>query len=90
MVQGSRRAADILASFFERVPIAMYRTTIIAVYSEAKPVVKETKDLEVVRNILTDLPMQYAFKAGKTDIFAGLEEAARIARPCCPRARSFA
>jgi Ca-activated chloride channel family protein len=47
--------------------------------------VQNTKDLEVVRNILTDLPMQYAFKAGKTDIFAGLEEAARIARPLPPK-----
>lgn len=79
-----QRAADILASVFERVPIARYRTTIIAFYTDAKPVVKETKDLEVVRNILNDLPMEYAFKAGKTDIFAGLQEAARIAHPWRP------
>jgi Ca-activated chloride channel family protein len=80
-----QRAADLLKSFFERVPVELYRTTIIAVYSEAKPVVMETKDLEVVKNILTDLPMQYAFKSGATDIFAGLEEAARIARPWRPK-----
>jgi Ca-activated chloride channel family protein len=79
-----RRAADLLASAFERVPISRYRTTIIAFYTDAKPVVKETKDLEVVRNILEDLPMEYAFKAGKTDVFAGLQEAARIAHPWRP------
>ena len=32
----------------------------------------------MVRNILEDLPMQYAFKAGPTDLFSGLEEAVKI------------
>jgi Ca-activated chloride channel family protein len=80
----SRRAADLLKSFFERVPIEMYRISVVATYSEAKPVVVNTMDMEVVRNILTDLPMSHAFKAGKTDIFAGLNEAARIAGPFRP------
>jgi len=38
----------------------------------------------VVRNILTDLPMRHAFKPGDTNMFAGLEEAAKIARPWAP------
>ncbi len=80
----AQRATDLLQSFFERVPIQRYRTTIVGVYNGAKPVVMETTDLEVVRNILTDLPMNYAFRPGPTDIFAGLEEAARIARPWPP------
>ena len=63
----------------------LYRTTVVAVYNGAKPVVVRTTDPEVVRNILEDLPMEYAFKAGPTDLFAGLTEAARIARPWRPR-----
>jgi len=39
----------------------------------------------MVRDILSDLPMHYAFVAGKTNIFSGLGEAARIARPWKPR-----
>ncbi len=80
----AQRATDLLQSFFERVPIQRYRTTIVAVYNGAKPVVIETTDLEVVRNILNDLPMNYAFPSGPTNIFAGLEEAARIAHPWQP------
>ncbi len=80
----AQRSADLLKSFFERVPIQLYRTSIIAVYNGAKPVVLESTDLEVVRNILNDLPMHYAFKAGPTDIFAGLTEAARVAHPWKP------
>jgi Ca-activated chloride channel family protein len=80
----AQRAADLLQSFFERVPIGRYKTTVVAVYNGAKPVVMETTDLEVVHNILTDLPMNYAFEPGPTNIFAGLEEAARIAHPWQP------
>jgi Ca-activated chloride channel homolog len=79
-----QRAADVLTSFFDRVQKDRYRTTVIAVYSEAKPVVEDTTDLEVVRNILTDLPLAQAFKAGPTNLFAGVQEAARIAKPWPP------
>ena len=57
----------------------------IAVYNGAKPVVIDTIDSEVVHNILTDLPMHYAFRVGQTQLFSGLEEAARIAKPWAPR-----
>jgi Ca-activated chloride channel homolog len=79
-----KRAADLLTSFFERVPVHLYRVSVVATYTEAKPVVIDTRDLEVVRNILSDLPMQFAFPAGPTDLFAGLHEAARIAHPWRP------
>jgi Ca-activated chloride channel family protein len=85
----AQRTADILKSFFERIPIDRYRISIVATYTGAKPVVTNTTDMEVVRNILLDLPMQFAFKAGPTDIFAGLEEAARIARPWRPKSTTL-
>jgi Ca-activated chloride channel family protein len=83
------RAADLMKSFFERVPMELYRTSVVAVYNGAKPVVVRTTDPEVVRNILDDLPMQYAFPAGPTDLFTGLAEALRIAQPWRPRATTL-
>jgi len=80
----AERAADLIQSFFERVQAERYRTTVVAVASDAKPVVVDTSDREVIRNILTELPMRHAFKPGDTNIFAGLEEAARIAKPWPP------
>ena len=80
----SERAADLIQSFFERVQAEKYKTTIVAFYTDAKPVVLDTADREVVRNILVDLPMRHAFKTGETNIFAGLEEGAKIARPWNP------
>ncbi|MCY2956359.1 MAG: VWA domain-containing protein [Planctomycetota bacterium] len=75
------RAREVMESFFRRVPLDQYRISVIATYNGAKPVVVDTKDLDVVRNILGDLPMHFAFPVGPTDIFAGLREAAKIAEP---------
>jgi Ca-activated chloride channel family protein len=84
-----QRAADLVESCFSRVAIERHLVTIVACYNGAKPVVVDTKDSEVVRNIMRDLPMQYAFRAGKTNLFSGLEEAARIAHPWPPRSASL-
>jgi len=80
----AQRASDLLKSFFERVPVSLYKISVVAFHTEAKPVVIGTTDLEIIRNILDKLPMQFAFKAGPTDLFTGLEEAARIAWPWRP------
>ncbi len=77
----TQRARALVESLFRRVVLEQMRMTVIAVYSGAMPVVIDTSDAEVVRNILGDLPMHHAFPVGKTDLFAGLVEAARIARP---------
>ena len=82
------RAAELMESFFQRVAIQQYRLSVIAFYTGAKPVVLNTQDVDVVRNILTDLPMHHAFTAGRTDLFAGLGEAMRIAKPWRPRSTS--
>lgn len=80
----TQRASALLESFFKRVPLEQYRISVVAVYNGAKPVVVDTRDIEVVRNILNDLPMHYAFPVGKTTLFAGLEEAAKMAKPWRP------
>jgi Ca-activated chloride channel family protein len=80
----SERAAQVMQSFFERIPIELYRVSVLAFYTEAKAVVVDTTDLEVVRNILFDLPLSYAFDAGATNLFSGLEEAAKLAKPWKP------
>ncbi|MDA7533652.1 VWA domain-containing protein [Verrucomicrobia bacterium] len=75
-----KRAGELMQSFFRRVIMEQVRLSVIAVYTEAKPVVVDTRDVEVVRNILNDLPMSQAFDPGKTQLFTGLEESAKIAK----------
>lgn len=83
------RASDIMESFFKRVAFQQYRISVVAVYNGAKPVVVDTRDVEVVRNILNELPMHYAFPTGKTDIFSGLEIAAEVTRPWRPKSTTL-
>jgi Ca-activated chloride channel family protein len=78
------RARDLMESFFDRVPMEENRVTVVATYNGAKPVVVDTKDAEVLRHILGELPMHWAFPTGKTRLFDGLEEAVRIAKPWNP------
>ena len=75
------RSRELLESLFERVPIGKFKITVIATYNGAKPVVEDTKDLEVVRHMLSEVDMRFAFKAGSTKLFDGIAEAARIAKP---------
>lgn len=77
------RARDLIDSFLARSG-ADFKVSVIAFYTGAKPVVVDTVDGEVIRNILTDLPMQWAFDAGNTHLFDGIEAAAKIAHPWKP------
>lgn len=75
----SARAAELMRSFFQRVPMDMVKLSVVATYTEAKPVVVDTRDVAVVQNIFDDLPLTHAFPSGKTNLFSGIAEAARIA-----------
>lgn len=77
------RVADLLKSFYERSGM-QFKTTVVAFYTGAKPVATETTDMEIIDNILNDLPMHYAFPVGETDLFAGLNEVANLAKPWKP------
>lgn len=77
----THRARTVLESVLARVARDRLHTTVVAVYNGAKPVVEETRDLEVLHNMMEDLPMHHAFPPGKTKLIDGLAEAARLAKP---------
>ena len=74
------RARDVIRSVLERLDARRTRTSIIAFYTNAKPVVVDTFDPEVTANVLADLPLEHAFSAGKTDLYSGVREAARLGK----------
>lgn len=83
------RASSLVQSILKRVSDEKMHFTVVATYSGAKPVVKESRDREVLLNILTDLPMYYAFKPGKTRLLDGLEEAATISKDWLPNSATL-
>ncbi len=76
-----QRARAVIDSVFARIATDRLHTSVVAVYNGAKPVVQETRDLEVIHNILGDLPMHYAFQSGKTRLLDGLASAVEISKP---------
>ncbi len=79
-----KRASDVLISLFNRLPMREYRVSLIAFYTDAKPLLEETTDIEIIRHIVEELPIFLGFKPGKSDLFAGLQMASQIARPWNP------
>jgi len=79
------RAREVMESYFRRIPVNEYRVTVLATYTGSLPVVEDTRDLAVVENILNDLPMHFAFVAGETNLFSGIQAAADVARGWRPR-----
>ena len=74
------RARDLLRAVLERIDTRRLKVSVVALYSGARPVVEATSDPEVVRNILDDLPMEFAFDVGKTTLFEVFEVAAELTR----------
>ena len=77
----TKRASALIQSLLKRTTDNKLHITLVAVYNGAKPVVQESRDLEVILNFLTDLDLYHVFKPGKTRLIDGIEEAARIAKP---------
>lgn len=80
----TKRASAVVQSLLKRVSDEKMHITIIATYNGAKPVVRESRDRELLLNVLDDLPMSSVFPPGKTKLIDGIEEAARVARDWPP------
>jgi Ca-activated chloride channel family protein len=78
------RAAQVVKSIFGRIPVREYKVSLVAFYSGAKPLLDQSTDFEIVQHMMEKLPIYQGFNVGKTDLFAGLREAARIAKPWNP------
>lgn len=76
----ANRARDVLRSVLARADLNGTRISIIALYNGARPVVIDTVDPEVIRNVLDDLPLEHAFKAGKTTLYEAISIGVTLAQ----------
>jgi len=82
--QRRQRVSDVVESIFSRIPLSKFKISFIAVYTDAKPILEDSLDHEVVRHILEKMPMWHAFKPGETRLISGIEMAAKMAKPWNP------
>ena len=83
-VSRRQRASDVLESMFNRMPMSQFKISLIGVYTDAKPLIEDSKDHEVVRHIMERMPLIHAYKSGKTDLLSGLQLAAEMVKPWNP------
>ncbi len=76
----SRRASELVMSLLGRVAMDQVRVSVVAFYTGARPVVVDCMDVEVVRNILDDLPLEIAFEPGRTSLMEGVRASAELGK----------
>lgn len=80
----SVRAGELIQGILDRIDTETTRVTVFAVYTKSIPVIEETFDMNVVRNLLVGLPLYAAFTAGPTKLSSGVNDALEHARPWKP------
>jgi len=76
----AKRASEVIMSLLQRVATDQVRISIVAFYTDAKPVMVDTFDMEVVKNALNDLPLDLAFDVGKTALLQGIRQSVELAK----------
>lgn len=85
----AQRASEVILSLLQRISTDQVRISIVAFYTDAKPVVVDTYDMEVVKNALNDLPLDIAFDVGKTTLLEGIRQSAELAKGWQPESTTL-
>jgi Ca-activated chloride channel family protein len=80
----AKRASEVVFSVLERIALDQLRVSVVSFYTGAKPVVIDTFDLAVVKNILNDLPLEIAYTPGKTSLLDGVRASMDLAKGWAP------
>ncbi|MDP6986969.1 MAG: VWA domain-containing protein [Phycisphaerales bacterium] len=77
----SRWAGELVQGVLDRLDPATTRISMVAIYTDALPIFKETFDKEVIRNAMDGLPLYAAFQSGPTKLEEGVVKAFDVAKP---------
>lgn len=77
-------ATKTLRKMLESSGFGSSRVSVVAFYTDAKPVVIDTTDPNVVLNVLDGLPLSQAFQDGPTDLAAGVKGVFELIKPWPP------
>jgi hypothetical protein len=73
-------AGEVIQAILDRLDAESTRVTVFAVYTKSIPVIEDTFDMNVVRNLLDGLPLYAAFESGSTKLSTGINDALTYAR----------
>lgn len=82
-------AGELIQAILDRLDTETTRVTVFAIYTEALPVIEDTFDMNVVRNLLDGLPLYAAFHPGTTKLSDGITDAMDYARNWAPNSATL-
>jgi len=82
-------AGQLVQAILDRLDTETTRVTVFAIYTESLPVIEDTFDMNVVRNLLDGLPLYAAFEPGTTQLADGITEAMDYARAWEPNSATL-
>ncbi|MFN7451162.1 MAG: hypothetical protein ACK5RF_22970 [Pirellula sp.] len=77
-------AGEVIQAILDRLDTETTRVTVFAVYTKSIPVIEDTFDMNVVRNLLDGLPLYAAFDSGSTKLSTGIKDALTYAKQWKP------
>jgi hypothetical protein len=77
-------AGEVIQAILDRLDTETTRVTVFAVYTKSIPVIEDTFDMNVVRNLLDGLPLYAAFDSGSTKLSTGINDALAYAKQWKP------
>jgi len=82
-------AGAVIQAILDRLDTDTTRVTVFAVYTKSIPVIEDTFDMNVVRNLLDGLPLYAAFDSGPTKLSTGVNDALTYARQWKPNSATL-
>ncbi len=73
-------AGKVLQGLLDRIEMTDTRISLIAFYTKALPMLQDTTDKNLLPSLMDGLPLYTAFKAGETDLQAGIDAAFAMAK----------
>lgn len=83
------RAGKVLRGILDRLDMKDTRVSLVAFYTKAVPMLRDSSDKELVSGLMDGLPLYTAFTAGETDLQSGLDAAFEMARPFARRSTTL-
>lgn len=83
------RASEVLSDIILRVPFDKARVSVVAFYTDVKPVVIDAVDPDLIQHLLAEMSLMFVFEDGSTDLLKGIQGAFDLAKDWRPGSTTF-
>lgn len=83
------RMLQVVEGIFSRIALGRTRFSVVVFFTSARPVVVDAADVNVIRNILDNLPLVWSFAPGETNLFEGLRVAGDLTKDWAPKSTTL-